>query len=333
MTISVRTILHTYAGTLFKTWVHDRSKTVGASEIGKCARQTYFDKRGTIRDVSYIDGFGYRLRGDIIENSYFVPAVRSSLPEGWRAIWTGDEQTTLSDGWLSATPDGLFINDALGKCIVVEDKSIDPRADLRKPKPEHAFQAQVQMGLIRKLTNYQPDEAIIAYIDASDYGKITEFVVPFDPKIFAAAEKRAEKIMTATSALDLPPEGKTAGGRECSLCAWASNCAAVTIAGVPRETRELSESEAGELQELCAAAKRLAETNGFWDAAHKKAVEDVKQFMRDHNVRKHKGEDWSISYSTGKGRETLDIAAIEAAGIDLSPYYKTGNPSERITIK
>lgn len=34
-----------------------------------------------------------------------------------------------------------------------------------------------------------------------------------------------------------------------------------------------------------------------------------------------------------KGRETLDKKAVEEAGIDLSPYYKTGAPFTMLKVK
>jgi len=36
-------------------------------------------------------------------------------------------------------------------CVVLECKSIDPRANIDEVKPEHLYQVQVQLGLIRKL--------------------------------------------------------------------------------------------------------------------------------------------------------------------------------------
>lgn len=333
MSISIRAILHQYAATLTKTWAHDRSTTVGASEIGQCARKTWFDKHDVPRDAGYVDSFGGRLRGTVIENAYWVPGMRKCLPANYVLRYAGDEQETLVSGYLSATTDGLAVNIDTQECINLDCKSIDPRADLRKEKAEHTFQVQAQMGLIREMTKYKPTESIVSYIDASFWDVVTEFVVPFDARIYAQAHVRATQIMTAREAIALPPEGKMAGGDECEYCAWASHCADVTIAGVPREEHELTGNLAGELRELCASAKQLQATGEYWDNQRAQAVENIKQFLRDHNVRRHKGEDFSVSYSTVNGRETLDIQAVKDAGIDLTPYYKTGKPSERLTIK
>ncbi len=333
MNLSIKDILHTYAATLTKTWAHDRSKTVGASEIGLCARRTWFDKHDAPRDSGYVDNWGARLRGTQIEDHFWVPALEEQLPYGMRLLFAGSRQQTLVDGYLSATTDGLIVDTDTGECVNLDCKSIDPRADLRKEKSAHTFQVQVQMGLIRKLTEYQPNESIVSYIDASAYDKITEFRVTFDQRVFAGAQSRAQQIMTAADALDLAPEGKMAGGDECAYCPWASHCAAVTVAGVPREDRALTDNLAGVLRDMRNAERQLAETSGYWSAEHKRIVEEIKAFLREHNIRRYNGDDWSVSYSTVSGRETLDVAAIENSGIDLSAFKKTGNPSERLTVK
>jgi len=65
-------ILNTHAATLAKLWSHDRTQTIGASEIGQCARKTYWikneidHKHAVARDPDYIDGWGATVRGSIL---------------------------------------------------------------------------------------------------------------------------------------------------------------------------------------------------------------------------------------------------------------------------
>jgi hypothetical protein len=40
----IQEILNSHAASLTKVWAHDRSTTVGASEIGQCARKTFWIK-------------------------------------------------------------------------------------------------------------------------------------------------------------------------------------------------------------------------------------------------------------------------------------------------
>lgn len=330
--ISIRDLLHSYAAGLQKTWAHDRSTTVGASEIGSCLRKTWFSKNEVKQDPDYVDRYGAKLRGDLIENHYVVPGVRASLPQEVELLFAGSQQRTLVDGYLSATPDGLLVGPGK-ECIALEIKSIDPRVDLRAEKPEHSFQTQVQIGLIRHATHFAPTHAVIVYVDASFLDDIKEFTVPFDPKIYDAARGRARRIMTSVDALQLPPEGKISGGDECRYCPWASHCAAVTVAGIPREDKTLGDNAAAELRRLRDDERKWAVEKECAETEHAASREAIKEFLRTNGVRRFNGGDWSVSWASVKGRSTLDIKAIEAAGIDLSPYQKQGDPADRLTVK
>jgi len=50
--ISIAALIKQYGASLKKEWNHDRSKTVGASEIGKCARRVWFEKHDAPKDNS-----------------------------------------------------------------------------------------------------------------------------------------------------------------------------------------------------------------------------------------------------------------------------------------
>jgi hypothetical protein len=136
--------------------------------------------------------------------------------------------------------------------------------------------------------------------------------------------------MTASNPLELLPEGKM---KECSLCPWASRCADVSVAGVPQEVNELSDDDAETLESLCREERELAMISAGYDGDHALVVEKIKQFLREHNTRKHKSKGCSVSYFSVSGKATLDTQAVENAGIDLKPFYKTGKPGERLVIR
>src|SRR6185436_8251163 len=137
----VKQALNIWVGSQLKKWGYDRSNTVGASEIGGCARKAFFEKNrntkfGSKPDADYRDGWGARMRGHLIEDYLWVPALRKRF--GKNLLFAGKQQQTLFKGYISATPDGLVINqprDILkefklngksvadigpGKCFVVE---------------------------------------------------------------------------------------------------------------------------------------------------------------------------------------------------------------------
>src|SRR5262249_27628317 len=156
---------------------HNRSRTVGASEIAQCARRVFFKKNGTAADPGYKDTWGAVTRGSVFENEFWKPAMRRAF--GDRLHLAGGQQKTFVDGRLSATPDGLVtglarnalkhlgICDIGPDCVLVECKTIDAREQLTSAKPEHVFQVNVQLGLVRSKTQWKPNYAVISYTDAS----------------------------------------------------------------------------------------------------------------------------------------------------------------------
>jgi hypothetical protein len=341
----IKAILSEYATSSNKVFAHDRNNTVGASDVGACLRKTWFAKNETPHDPGYIDRYGARLRGNLIEDFYVVPALRQAY--GDRFHIGGDQQSTVVDGYLSATPDGVIVGverDCLAdlgvpdigdsSCIAIEIKSIDPRAELNdRARPQHTFQTQVQMGLLRAHTPYRPDYALICYVDASFLDECAEFPVAFDPSIFAAAHYRAEAIMVATDPQELWPEGKLAGGAECRFCPYASHCAAVTVSGIPREEHPLGDNVMAEFKALH-DRERQASTQVDVDGNLLSIIrQEIKDLLRTNGVRRVHGDGWSIEWSPVKGRQTLDIKAVEAAGIDLSEYRKEGQAGDRLVVK
>src|SRR5687767_11447335 len=104
--LSIRDAVHGFLAARAKPWAHDRSQTIGASEIGQCARKVWFGKNGIAPDVAD-DLKGAAARGDLIEQYVWAPAVASHVASLGGELWfAGDEQKTLVDGYLSATPDG-----------------------------------------------------------------------------------------------------------------------------------------------------------------------------------------------------------------------------------
>ena len=141
--------------------------------------------------------------------------------------------------------------------IVVECKTIDPRVKLDAPKPEHAFQAQAQIGLFRELTPHRPEVALISYANASFLDDVIEFVVRFEPAIFANAKRRAAAILTAQAAQQLKPEGWIAGGRECEFCTFNRACGVIRHAVPTKPVTGLPDPQfVAEIADLSREAKQ-----------------------------------------------------------------------------
>jgi hypothetical protein len=334
----IREALAGYIATIGRTF-EGRENTVGASEVGQCARKTYFTKNagdrvyGAAPDEDYDETFGAALRGQLIENHFWLPALRAHF--GDKLLYAGDQQRTLISGFLSATPDGLLVIDPP---IVLECKSIDPRVRLDGPKPEHAYQAIVQIGLFRELTPHQPDRAIISYINASFLDDVVEFVVHFDPAIFEQAKRRAAQIATAQSPDELKPEGWIAGGRECEYCAFNVACGRVRHAVPSRPIADPPDPQfVAEIVDLAREAKGRRALLKRATADLREIEHNIKERLRAKNVRHVKDGDVSVIWSAVRGRPSYDMPAIREAaakaGVDLAEFERTGEPSDRLTVR
>lgn len=341
-----------------KSWAHDRSSTVGASEVWDCLRKVWYEKRHVefnIQPDEKDEDWGAMERGNLIENHFIVPGLRlalpkiKTLPEGITFLMAGDDQKTIVLGKNSATPDGLIkgltpgpltirggsqeihIPDIKSDCICLEIKSIDPRATLLEEKAKHRGQTQVQLGLIREMTEYKPYFSIVLYVDASFLSNLTPFVVEFDENQYAVAKERAMAVYDITDPLMIVPEGRFVGA--CETCRWRGPCGTSQISAIPTKTKQAS----GDPVALAAtdplvqdylAAKRAYENA---EIALEVAKERVKESMMDHKVSSLAGPNWKATWYSVKGAKRLDQKKL-AEDIDLTPYMKEGFPNDQLRI-
>lgn len=333
-----------FEGITEKDWRYDRNASLGASEVFGCIRQAFFKKFGYEQDDDHEDDWGAAKRGDIIENNFAVPAVTAILPEGARLLYAGDEQDTLRIRRLSATPDGLAVDlarDALAQlgiediesdCVVTEFKSFDPRAHIKEEKAIHRGQVQVQMGLIRELTEYKPVYAIIFYFNASILSDIRPYVVKFDQKVYDTAKSRSELVYSTEEPSDLPPEGKIDDG--CRLCSYTEECAIAQGIATPREVREIGDNQA--LEQIDHLGRRYKDLKAAEKEAKEGAAEasqEIKDILRKHDTKKVSTPGGvTVTNSWCKGKKTLDRLAMEDDGIDTTKYEKEGNGFDRMTV-
>ena len=330
----------------------ERAQTVGASEIGRCARQVFYAKSegdsdfGAPRNPDYVDGWGAKTRGTVFEKHFWVPALRARY--GDRLLFAGSAQETFVKGFLSGTPDGLitaFERDGLAHLgvpdiggdgsLLLECKTVDPRIKIDGPKPEHAYQVQVGLGLIHESTSHRPECGLISYVDASHWDEVYEFPIKRDPKIFENAQRRALRILTAACPEALPPEGWIAGGKECARCPFSNACFAAE-ARVPSAANKPSRALVADVVALAREAKRREAALDAATAALREVQHAIKENMRAEGVRRVAAAGVSVIWSAIKGRPAYDMPAIRAAaaaaGIDLAEFETTGAPTDRLVI-
>lgn len=325
-----------------KVWKEPRTATVGASEIGLCARRVHWTKVGQSHSDGHEENWGAQVRGSAIESHFWHPALKRKF--GRRLLISGEQQRTLRKGTLSATPDGLVVGlprDALkhlgvadvgaGGCILVECKSIDPRVNLVKEKEENAYQVQVQLGLVRALTKHKPEYALISYVDASFWDEVMEFPVKFDPRVFAEAQRRAAEIMQGP-AKALKPEGYIAGGKECEYCPFTQPCGVIRRS-VPERERAADPQLVAELTDAVAEILEVESQAEELTKKQRELEQDLKNRMREKGVRRIPG---LVVWSAVKGRKSYDNKAIREAaaarGVDVEALSTVGDPTDRLQI-
>jgi hypothetical protein len=331
--------------------VWDRSQTVGASEVFRCHRRTYFAKHepesATVPDDPDDLEWGYSERGNEIERKYAVPKLKAMFGEE-NCFLMGDDQQTFVDGNLSATPDGIIVDlpsNALAKygierCsseVAPEIKSFDPRTNVAKlPKPFWVGQSVVQQGVYPKKTNYKPTNGIILAINCSNLKEIHPFATTFDPALYERAHQRADAVFTkGATAENFEPEGQITG--ECSMCPFFDRCNAVEMARYPDKVVAANALAAEKLAEVKAKAKEVAAMRAQakeLEAVKKVSEAQLKELMFEIGTnRLGEKDDWSVSITKCAGRMGLDKAAAADDGVDLSKYMRQGNGFFQVRVK
>jgi CRISPR/Cas system-associated exonuclease Cas4 (RecB family) len=282
-------------------WEHDRSKTVGASEIGACARMVWYRKAGVAEEGEQSWGFGER--GKHVEQWVYDRLKAAKVRLRFK-------QKTFVDTYLSATLDGM-----LGK-VVVDIKSFDPRKRTLVEQ-KHLMQVQVQIAMVGA------EAGLLLYVNASDYQDIREHRVERDPSAYEKLHERARLILT--SPVEPAREGRFAGGDECRLCPYQTACL-----GAPIEDKgKLNETDAAA---VAAARLMIQQAETAKDDAEGRIAagkETIREILRASDVRRAPG----LARISRSQRTTLDQEAMERAGIDLAPFRKPGRETETVTVE
>lgn len=341
----IREAIAEYSQSLQVEWAHDRTKTVGGSEIGQCARKVHFVKSTNWKRAPIAvgqGGWGAAIRGKVMEDEFWYPALKNKF--GAKLTMAGPQQETLQEGTLSSTPDGLLVNvprsflqfagvDDLGpsKAVLLECKTIDPRASLREAKDENVFQVQVALGMVRKKKKVKVDYALITYLDASFWDTVTEFAVKFDPEVFAAAERRSREVLEGPFER-LRPEGYIVGGAECEHCPCLKQCG-VARRSVPVLDATADPQFAAEVTDMTREILEAKVRVKDGEATVKLLEDDLKSRLREKGVRRVPGV---VTWSAVKGRDNWDYKGLKQAaadaGVDVDSFSTAGDPTDRLQI-
>lgn len=332
---------------VFDKAMGDRSGTVGASEIGLCARQTFWTKnlgksKGVEIDDDFESDWGARIRGTIMEFAFWAPALRKKY--GADLLFAGTEQEKLVKGHLSGTPDGLLVNrgydflrhlgvkNIKSDCVGLESKTIDPRTNLVEAKEANIYQINTNLGLFRDLTKYKPEYGLLTYTDASFWSEVDEFPIRFDPDMYEAAQNRATEIITAKAGKQLLPEGWIAGGKECSFCPFTKACG-VERRGVPHGQKKATTQFAAEMEDTAKEYNKIKLNIAKQGIVLKTMEVQIKTRLKEKGVRRIVNVvNWyDVAAPVRYKNKDLREAFVELGG-DSDDYMTIGEPSDRLVI-
>jgi len=218
----------------------DRTKYIGASEIGSCLRRVVLSKLNP--EPFDQASMGRMLAGKAMENEV-VQLVRIAL--NGRLRNTGRAQLEFKHPTipLVAHPDGTVLAGIAGLDGdgVLEVKTAGAATFKRYQNnglpTQYLDQVQAQMGLSPGLT-----WALVVLVSRENLAEMTTFTVRFDPEHYAQLEGRAARamdILTYNIRNELPGEPERGF---CHTCPYAVNC------GVFLDLRKAGES--GEVAEV-----------------------------------------------------------------------------------
>jgi len=249
-----------------------RLNTVGASEIGGCARQVSYLKHETPPDNEAADGWGFMERGHWVEAWAVGRMIANNAP----VEQIGDDQVTYSDGFLSATPDGWHVPSETSFDV----KSFDPRTEvLALPMPKHVLQVRIGARL-----NPKTEQGSAIYVNASDF----EDQIEYGPWP-ALTDDELKSLKTAARDIitkdpeSFPRHGFAMG--ECGRCPFHQRCLGEPWEGKGRLTGE----QIGELQKHREAYREAQRSEA--EASHRKrqAQENVRALFKKADVTVVKG--------------------------------------------
>lgn len=333
----------------------DRSKRIGASEIGQCAKKIVGIKLGMKPDSDKPDVNGFAVRGNVMEDYWSAPLFREWIKSnGGELLYSGqaNQVTFTGEGVpLSSTPDGLALgvnrkilarygvkDIGKSKSLLTELKSLDDRVSVDSlPKGPHVPQVLTQIGMIRHATKHRPEWGVIAYVDASDYFKFSLHPVQWDEKKFKALVVRAKNLLACTSWDQVKPEGKINGGKECTLCPLVKQCLGFVPWLAGDDPRAPKPKQVAEVEKVAARLHQAKQAAAAAQQVVRDREADVYGVLNAVGRKFVAGKAFTVTARATASQERDDAAAMKAwikkKGGDPEAFKKSTKPGTSITVE
>jgi hypothetical protein len=284
----------------------NRTDFLNASEAGLCTRRLWYGKHGIAGEAHH--PYGVFDRGHAFEH-WLVTYLAAGLERvNGRLLYAGAEQQrlVLPDFRLAGTPDGLIEWPDRSE-TVLEVKSHGSAQNYDSgPSAMHVRQAELNVELFHETTAHRPEDAIIVYGLAEDYGRLTLHRVERRPVVFIEMLGKATAAFDANSATAVTAEGAIT--KQCVICPYRCRCAAAQIHAIPAAgTGGLDQATLHSMDRLVAARQRALEAEA--EAAHARAeVEaEIIATLTNGGANKVKRNGYAVQLKTSDGPAVLEI--------------------------
>jgi hypothetical protein len=179
-------------------------------------------------------------------------------------------------------------------------------------------------------------QAVVLYIDASDFQRMKQFDVAYDGgEVASRAAIRSEILFDAETAAELPAEGLTNNG--CTFCAYKEECSAIQVAkGEKRKSERpdaLPDFAPRGITESVRELGAIKDSIKVLEARADELSATIKEYAIGSDSYMFETAAYSVKVTEVAGRRTLDVPAYEkATGVKADGYYKVGKPSVRLEV-
>jgi hypothetical protein len=285
----------------------DRTSLLNASEAGRCTRWLWYDKHGVAGEAHH--PYGVFDRGHAFEHWLTVYLAAGLARAEGRLLYAGAKQKRLMlpAFRLAGTPDGLIEWPDRSE-TVLEAKSHGSAQNYDNgPSEMHVRQAELNIELFHEVTPHRPEDALIIYGLAEDYGRLALHRVERRPAIFVEMLGKAVAAFDADSAAAVTAEGVVT--KQCVICPYRSRCAAAQAHAIPAAgTGGLDQATLRGIDRLIAARQRAVAAEE--EAAHARAeVEtEIIATLTDAGASKIKRNGYAVQLKTSvDGPAVLEI--------------------------
>jgi hypothetical protein len=287
----------------------NRTGFLNASEAGRCTRWLWYDKHGVAVAGEKHLSYGIFDRGHAFEHWCTTYLAAGLARAGGRLLYAGDRQKRLMlpAFRLAGTPDGL-IEWSDRSTSVLEVKSHGTAQNYDScPSEMHVRQTELNIELFHEATAHRPEDGVVIYGLAEDYGRLALHRVERRPAVFVEMLGKVASAFDAGAATAVTAEGVVT--RQCYLCPHRSRCAAALTHAIPAAgTGGLDQATLRSIDRLIAARQRAVEAGEEAAHARAEAEAEIIATLIDGGASKIKRNGYAVQLKTPTdGQAVLEI--------------------------